>query len=184
MRNGERQVSPTLSGIRADHTNRYKWAIDNLPRGTVIDAACGIGYGSWMLANAGFYVRSIDIDAEAIEYGNHHYNHDNVHRQCCDLYKANLSTDPVIAFECIEHVEDPLPILKNCNDFLICSVPNEDIFPYKNYAFHYRHYTKQEFEQLLNEAGYEVVSWHGQLGPESEVEPNVDGRTLIAMAKR
>lgn len=184
MRNGERQVSPTLDGIRADHVNRYKWAIDKVPKGSIIDAACGIGYGSWMLANAGYYVRAIDIDREAIEYGNQYYSHDKVYRQCCDLYTANLLTDPVIAFECIEHVKDPAIILKNCNDFLIASVPNEDVFPYKNYAFHYRHYTKQEFEQLLNEAGYKVISWHGQFGPESVVEDNVNGRTLIAMARR
>ena len=65
MRPGERQVSPTVDGIRADHVNRYKWAIDKTI-GRVTDAACGIGYGSVILAEAGIKVRAIDIDAEAI----------------------------------------------------------------------------------------------------------------------
>jgi len=184
MREGERQVSPTIDGIRADHVNRYKWATSVLQKGSVIDAACGIGYGSWMLANAGFYVRGIDIDQEAINYGEKHYSHKNIYRQCLDLDQANLSTDPVIAFECIEHVPDPLSILKKCNRLLLASVPNEMVFPYKNHRFHYRHYTKDEFEDLLNQAGYTVAKWYGQEGPESEVIENMDGRTLIAMAHK
>jgi SAM-dependent methyltransferase len=184
MMSGERQVSTDISGIRADHVNRYKWAIDKLPKGSVIDAACGIGYGSWLMAEAGFHVRSVEIDAEAVGYARAYYNHRNVFHQCLDLNKANLSSDPVVAFEIIEHIEAPLPVLKKCNDFLIASVPNESVFPYRNYAFHYRHYTKGEFELLLNEAGYKVESWYGQEGPESEVVENINGRTLIAMAKR
>ena len=184
MRQGERQVAPTIDGVRADHTNRYKWALDHLPKGSVIDLACGIGYGSWMLANAGYYVRGIEIDAEAVAYGEQYYKHDNLYRQNVDMFDANVSTDPVVAFECIEHVENPLEVLKKCGDLLLSSVPNETVFPYRNYAFHYRHYTQQEFEQLLNDAGYQVKSWWGQLGPESEVEENCNGRTLIAIAER
>ena len=184
MRDGERQVSPSLEGIRADHRNRYTWAATKLPKGSVIDAACGIGYGSWILANEGFYVRGVEIDPEAVEYGEKHYSHKNIYRQCVDLYDAHLSSDPVVAFECIEHVPDPLPILKKCTGLLLASVPNEDVFPYKNYKFHYRHYTKGEFEDLLNQAGFKVESWYGQEGPESEVKENVNGRTLIAVANK
>lgn len=137
-----------------------------------------------MLANAGFYVRSIEIDPEAIEYGEQYYSHKNIHRQCQDLYKADFGVDPVVMFECIEHVEDPLPILQKCNGLLLASVPNEDVFPYRKYAFHYRHYTKTEFEDLLNQAGFVVESWHGQEGPESEVEEDINGRTLIAVATK
>lgn len=184
MRPGERQVSPSIEGIRADHVNRYEWAVTKLPKGSVIDAASGIGYGSYILANNGFYVRSIEIDPEAVEYGETHYSHKNIYRQCKDLYDANLSTDPVVMFECIEHVEDPFPILEKCNGFLLASVPNEDVFPYKNYAYHYRHYTKDEFHDLLSRAGFIVDAWYGQEGPESEVKENVNGRTLIAVAHK
>lgn len=184
MRNGERQVSPHIEGVRADHTHRYQWAITQLPKGSVVDAASGIGYGSWMLANAGFYVRSIEIDPEAVEYGETHYQHKNVYRQCKDLYDADFGVDPVVMFECIEHVENPLPLLEKCNGLLLASVPNEDVFPYRNYKFHYRHYTKDEFEDLLNQAGYQVESWYGQEGDQSEVIENMNGRTLIAVANK
>lgn len=184
MRPGERQVSPTIDGIRADHVNRYKWVIEHLPKGSVIDAACGIGYGSYIMAEAGFNVRSVEIDPEAVEYGEAHYPHKRIYRQCEDLYKANLASDPVVAFECIEHVPDPLPILKNCNDLLISSVPNEEVFPFRNHLYHYRHYTKEQFNDLLMSAGYTVKSWWGQENEYSPVVENVNGRTLIAIAER
>jgi len=184
MIQGERQVATSIEGIRADHVNRYKWVIDHLPKGTVIDAACGIGYGSWVLANEGFFVRGVEIDYGAIVYGEKYYPHRNLYRQHKDLHDAELCSDPVVAFECIEHIEDPLPILKKCGKILISSVPNESVFPYKNYKFHYRHYTKQEYEDLLNQAGYTVSQWYGQEGPESTVEKNIEGRTLIAVAHR
>ena len=184
MRPGERQVSPTIDGIRADHVNRYKWATHHLPGGSVIDAACGIGYGSYILAKSGRFVRSVEIDQEAVNYGNQHYAHNRIFRQCVDLYDADLSNDPVVMFECIEHVPDPLPIISKCDGLLLASVPNEEVFPYRNHKFHYRHYTKKEFEDLLNKAGFHVDKWFGQEGPESEVEENVNGRTLIAVAHK
>lgn len=180
MRDGERQVSSSIEGIRADHVNRYKWAITKL-KGSVIDVASGIGYGSWLMANAGLYVRSIEIDPEAVAYGEKHYPHKNIYRQCQDLNNAYLAVDPVVAFECIEHIEDPLPFLKRCTGLLLASVPNEDVFPYRNYRFHYRHYTKDEFESLLNDAGYEVESWYGQ---DIEIKENFNGRTLLVVATK
>ena len=184
MRPGERQVSPTVDGIRADHVNRYKWAIDKTI-GRVTDAACGIGYGSVILAEAGIKVRAIDIDAEAIAYAKEHYSHPLITYQCSDLVKAGpYLSDTTIAFEIIEHIENPLPFLEQVQGRLLASVPNETVFPWKNYAYHFRHYTQNEFEDLLGDAGFTVESWYGQEGPESDVYPDTEGRTLIAMARR
>jgi len=184
MRAGERQVSPTLDGIRADHRNRYQWAVDHVV-GRATDAACGIGYGSKILADAGIKVRAIDVDEEAVEYAQAHYAHDLIKYQCSDINRAGpFLSDTTIAFEMIEHIEDPLPFLQQVTGKLLASVPNETVFPWKNYEYHYRHYTKDEFEDLLNQAGFKVKSWHGQLGPESAVEDNLQGRTLIAISER
>ena len=184
MNPGERQVSPTLDGIRADHRARYQWAIDKV-KGRVTDAACGIGYGSSMLADAGIKVRAIDRDAEAIEYAKKHYSRPLINYQCADLDAAGpYLSDTTIVFEIIEHIEDPLPFLKQVQGTILASVPNEKIFPFRNYAYHYRHYTKNQFEDLLKEAGFTIESWHGQLGPESDVEDNLEGRTIIAIGRK
>lgn len=190
MNEGERQVAPTLDGIRRDHVARYEWAAKRT-NGYVIDVACGIGYGSKILAEAGCHVLAVDKDAEALAYGERHYPHERVNR--CDLdvsvdaWRLPATAQAAVCFETVEHIADPLPLLKGLREaapVLFASVPNEAEFPWLNYAFHFRHYTQGQFEALLNEAGWEVVEWHGQAGDESEVEPGAKGRTLIAVCKR
>jgi SAM-dependent methyltransferase len=224
MREGERQVSPTIDGIRADHVNRYKWAakkIDDLcpgrvmfytedsdkeryrsaPEGEkrttplrVIDFACGIGYGSKVMSDVGHEVTGFDVDQEAIDYAFGHY-----WREGMKFIQANGNApgelgdyDAAVCFETIEHIEDPRPLLKALREsspMLIASVPNEAVFPFSpaegiTTAFHFRHYLKIEFEALLRECGWCPVDWYGQEGNESEVEPDVNGRTLIVVAQR
>lgn len=182
MKDGERQVSPTLDGVRLDHVSRYRWACQHL-QGTILDAGCGIGYGSKILADNGFKVRAVDIDQEAVDYALKYYNHKNITFQCSALDKILPLSDCTVAFEIIEHIENPLYFLSRVKGKLLASVPNEDVFPYLNYKFHYRHYTQTEFEDLLNQAGFKVESWHGQEGPESVVS-NIMGRTIIAIATK
>lgn len=197
MKEGERQVAPTLDGIRRDHVARYEFAAARLPKGSrIIDYACGIGYGCYVLANAGHITTGYDIDSDAIGYANKYYaKHkgmffwtDNANNpgHLDDQY------DAAISFETIEHLQDPRPLLlalRESAPLLIASVPNEDVMPYEyapgqTYAFHYRHYTKAQFNALLQECGWCAIEWYGQEGPESEVEPNNQGRTLIAVCQR
>lgn len=191
MNPGERQVAPTLQGIRRDHRARYEFAAASLPAGSlVLDFACGIGYGSKIMAEAGHTVHGYDINRDALEYGRAYYEHPRVHLSYRD---ANDPTDlpradAAVCFETIEHVEDPRPLLRALRAAaprLIASVPNEDVMPFGNgYAFHHRHYTRGQFEALLAECGWKVHSWDGQEGPESDVAAGVNGRTIIATAYR
>lgn len=188
-------MAPTLAGIRRDHVARYEWAAKQLPAPSrVIDFACGIGYGTRILADAGHTARGYDRDSETLCYADQHYAapgtlfisaNGNVPDQL-------LEADAAVCFETIEHLEDPRPLLKalrTAAPLLLASVPNEDVFPYSPApgvvtAYHYRHYTKHEFKELLRECGWGVTSWHGQEGPESEVEADCPGRTLIAACER
>jgi len=194
LESGERQVSPTIDGIRADHTARYKWVRDHIPPGSaVLDFACGIGYGTNILAQAGHVITGYDVDVETLNYAQKHYKHGNATFEQCDGNNpGQLSpADVAVSFETIEHIQDPRPLLKalRAAPRLIASVPNESVMPWQREdgsvtAFHFRHYTKHEFAELLIECGWNPVSWFGQLGPESDVEPDVHGRTLIAVCER
>lgn len=188
MKKDERQVSPTLAGIRRDHVARYEWIaaqLSDAPR-KIIDIACGVGYGSQILARAGHVVVGMDIDDEAIGYARAHYSHPRARFALqdasapCDLG----SHDVAVCLETVEHMEDPRPLLRALRQsarMLIASVPNEDVFPYGNgVAYHYRHYTRGQFAALLRECGWAVGDWWGQEGPESEVAADVPGRTIIA----
>lgn len=195
MNSGERQVAPTVEGIRRDHVARYEWAARRVA-GTVLDLACGVGYGSWILAQfGGCQVRAVDRDREAIEYARGHYAHERVTHECADVQSVYQleRCDAAVCFETVEHIQDPLPLLKMlaaAAPRLLVSVPNEDVMPYRGpghengYAFHFRHYTPGEFEDLLRQAGWRVVEWWGQAGAESEVERDMMGRTIIAVCER
>lgn len=191
--NGERQVAPDLSGIRRDHLSRYEFAVSQLGAGQrIIDLACGVGYGSKVLADAGHAVVGIDREREAVAYAKQHYAASGASFRCADASDiggyVSDSFDAAVCFETIEHLADPLPMLRDlCKaaPLLIASVPNEAVFPHGGrIKFHYRHYTRAQFAELLRRAGYVVTGWYGQAGPHSEVEPNIEGRTLVATARR
>lgn len=189
MELGERQVATDLKDIRSDHRTRYDWAAERLT-GAVVDAGCGVGYGSWIMADAGCVVRRFDVDAESVEYAREHWAHENI----LETYQADASAakfpdggyDAVVCFEMLEHLEDPLQALRNFKRMaprLLASVPNEAVWPHQGrYKFHYRHYTAREFEELLNKAGYEVRGWWGQDGKFGPPQENLQGRTLIVDA--
>ena len=185
MQDGERQVAPKVEEIRRDHVARYEWASKRLT-GKVVDVACGIGYGSKILAEAGLEVHGLDKDREALAYGRKHYAHPSVKLRRFDAArpKALGRFDAAVCFETVEHVRDPRPLLKalraRCNRLLV-SVPNEDVFPWvPAYAHHYRHYTVVQLRLLLAETGWEIKEFWGQEGDESEVEKDCEGRTVIA----
>ena len=189
---GERQIAPSLDGIRRDHVARYEFAAQRIAPGShVADFACGVGYGTKILCDAGHLATGFDKARDAINYGRKFFAHPDGCLIVADAQSAALGEDEydaAVCFETIEHVEDPAPLLRALRQaapLLIASVPNEDVIPKGDgFGFHFQHYYRQEFEELLNETGWEVVEWHGQDGPESEVEPNVNGRTLIAVAQR
>jgi SAM-dependent methyltransferase len=187
---GERQVAASPDQIRRDHRARYEWVARREGAGSrIVDAACGIGYGSKILAGAGASVVAFDHSEEALDYARQHYNHDpGIEYRHADLVAFRASgADAVVCFEALEHVADPDSVLANFRAMasrLYVSVPNEDVFPFRRWRFHHRHYTATQLEALLNRNGWEVREWWGQKGQESDVEPRVNGRTLVAVCAR
>lgn len=194
---GERQVAPTIDGIRRDHVARYEWAAQYLPPGSrVLDIACGVGYGAAILADVGHTVVAADRSPEAIEYAREHYARPGVTFLCATAELFDPSSNPavnkydaIVSFETIEHLKDPLPILKRWRELaplLLASVPNEAVFPHGGrIKHHFRHYRPHEFKELLEAAGFEIEGWWGQTGAESDLaRDNFGGRTIIAVARR
>lgn len=182
---GERQYG-NLQEIRRDHMARYEFVTRQLHKtDIVIDAACGCGYGSFLMAANAGHVAGYDNSADAIEYAVNNYQRLNT-----DFFKKTLPcklhiSDVSVCFETLEHIDNAIGLLRELRSTsikLFASVPNEEIIPFNptRFPFHKRHYTKQQFDKLLNEAGWVVNRWYGQEGAYSEVEENINGRTLIA----
>lgn len=197
LHSGERQVAPTVDCIRRDHVARYEWAAkrvalyaENSPKQPqILDVGCGVGYGTKLLASAGCWVWGIDCDEETVAYAREHYRSPRASYSVSDVsrpgwWDERWAHDAAVCFEMIEHIADPLSMLTEIRaPLLLASVPNEEKFPYRGYKFHHRHYTRTQFEQLLNRAGWKVIEWWGQEGTESDVVRDVDGRTLIAVCE-
>lgn len=193
---GERQVGTRLEDIKADHLRRYEFARD-MVSGAVVDAACGTGYGALVMAKSPAVgsVLALDISVEALTHGDEWFPHYKVQREYADLQAEGaewpeLAFDHAVSFETIEHLEHPETLLRQlyrASHNLIASVPNESVIPFtpESHPFHVRHYTKGEFEALLNECGWHVTTWLTQHDKvPGEITSGDDGRFLIVLAER
>jgi SAM-dependent methyltransferase len=188
-----RQWAPTVAEIRPDHVNRYRWAAEWLkghfeaPR--VLDAACGIGYGSAILARAGCRVDGIDVSQRALDYAAEHYPHERTRYLHSDVLQHRGAYDAVVSFETLEHVADAQLVLERFAGqapWLLVSVPNETVLPFDpgRHQHHRRHYTTDDLRGALGMAGYGLDGLFTQIGKTGPVEPGQHGQTLIAVAAR
>ena len=123
----------TSGGPLASHLKRYEFAARFCGGKVVLDAACGVGYGSARLASIAREITGVDISAEAVIYAQGHYQKENIHFQAMDV--CNLSFpdgyfDIVCSFETLEHLDAPLEFLAQVkrvlkeDGMLIISTPN------------------------------------------------------------
>jgi len=104
-------------GTETHHVDRYNYISPFIENKNVLDIACGSGYGSLILAEKGNpkSVVSVDIDEEAIRYGNYRYYNQKINRYVDDAtkYKSTLMFDVIVCFETIEHVLDYQELVEN-----------------------------------------------------------------------
>lgn len=187
-----RQVEP----IREDHLNRYEWASRRVrPSDLVLDVACGTGYGTYMLGDRAALALGYDVSHEAIQYANAHYLTASTGFMCADLNNVSFTNASLaVSFETIEHLEDPIPFLKETRKkakHLMASVPNQSMLPFdpQRHKYHFRHYTCDQFQELLASVGWSVTSIHGQTGKQGHVwdlprgATTHEGTTIIVCAE-
>jgi len=195
---GERQVSTTLGRIRQDHVGRYKFACKFVDKDDIVlDCACGVGYGSFILAreNKLSKVIAIDIEKEAIKFAKKYYYDDKITYRSGDIFSLDIPNDYfdcIVSFETVEHL-DGLELVKlfykklKKNGLLIISTPNQDTQPFnrEGFPFHLRHYTPLEFSILLTSNGFRILGKYTQHNREKkQISEGWDGLFNVAIAKK
>lgn len=171
---GERFLPECNGEIWYEHWHRYALARQLSQNCTVLDVACGEGYGAAMLAEAAGKVVGVDISVEVIQHAKnqygHHANLEFVGASCEALPFPDASFDLAISFETIEHIEKQREFISELarvlrpDGILILSSPNKrlysDAHDYHN-EFHVRELYRNELEELLHEA-FPHIFWLGQ----------------------
>jgi SAM-dependent methyltransferase len=171
---GERFTPEVGGAIWYEHWHRYCAALPVARGRRVLDAACGEGYGSWLMSSAAAEVTGIDIDANAIDHARARYamqtNLRYVRASCAALPIADASVDLIVSFETIEHLEQQAAMLAEfrrvlaADGVLVISSPNKPVYSGETgvaNAFHVRELTREELASALD-AHFPQQRWYGQ----------------------
>ncbi len=161
-----------------DHVERYNFASKFAANMAVLDIACGTGYGSIILKDAGAYsVTGVDISKDAVEYAKQNSTSEvNYFYGSIIDFNGGTKYDCIVSFETIEHVDDYMKALKHLWDLLkddgilILSTPNRlvnspecltiDDKPLNPY--HIREFSVNEMENILMETEFSILGKYGQ----------------------
>lgn len=145
--------------VFAEHMCRYLFAGQFAKGMTVLDVACGSGYGSSYLVERGAKkVVGLDNSPEAIEYAKGTYGKTGVEFLIADAENLPFDSgtfDVVVSFETIEHLKNQEKCLQEIKRVLkedglaIISTPNILVFP-KGNIFHTKELSPEEFQELLS----------------------------------
>jgi SAM-dependent methyltransferase len=161
----------TEPGIVALHLKRYEFALDYCGAKEVLDAGCGVGYGSACLATVAKRVVGVDRSEEAIGYARRRYPRPNVEFAVGDLLALDAPAeafDAVCAFETIEHLDDPRAFLAEAarvlrdDGVLLVSTPRAAETTTKPQNPHHTvEFARGDFERLLR-GRFTEVELYGQ----------------------
>jgi SAM-dependent methyltransferase len=93
------------------HWERYQFAKEHLVPGSVLDMACGVGYGTALLSENECVTSAVGVDmsCSAIEYAKQRYGNEHVAYACLDAlqFSSRRRFENIVSLETIEHVDDP-----------------------------------------------------------------------------
>ena len=137
------------------HFARYEWAKQFCEGKEVLDAACGCGYGTKMLAEVATSVHGIDNNADAVQYAWDHYAVDNngfEERSVYAISRIHAQFDVVVSFETIEHIRKPERFVSQVYDLLregnlfVVSAPQSGT---EMSMWHHWDFTKKALKEVL-----------------------------------
>lgn len=125
------------------HIERYA-LLRQFAQGVVCDAACGCGYGSFLLSTNPDvdFVIGLDGDQPTIDYARQEYTSEKTefHAANLDSWVSHRPIDMLFSVETIEHLQDtsilPNFVERNSINHLILTYPSKKTTHYNRFHFH------------------------------------------------
>ena len=158
---GERLEQGDLSQGMAEHLHRYKIAEMFCKDKSVLDIACGEGYGTNLLSKLAKTVAGVDIDNQTILEAKIKYTSPNIQFAQGDTSNIpfpDSTFDVVVSFETIEHHDKHDEMIKEIkrvlkpNGIIIISTPDKYVYTDLKGTinkFHIKELYKKEFIDLI-----------------------------------
>ena len=170
---GERFLPEVRGAIFFEHWHRYAVTAPLVRGKRVLDAACGEGYGTSLLASSAASVVGVDVSPDAIAHARERYATSNtrfVDASVTKLPVPDASVEAVVSFETIEHLAEQREMLAEFrrvlapSGILVISSPNRPVYNEDADAanhYHVRELDRDELADLLA-AGFPQQAWYAQ----------------------
>jgi 2-polyprenyl-3-methyl-5-hydroxy-6-metoxy-1,4-benzoquinol methylase len=157
------------------HLERYQYAANYIVPGTVADIACGVGYGSHLLAEtqpeAVSRIIAVDLDKNSIDYARLKYGNSKTDFIVADAetFQSPVALHNIVSLETIEHLPNPEKFVSNIAKQLVVGgrfiasvpvTPSMDANPY-----HLHDFTAKTFKQMFIKEGLKEIHSFIQVQP-------------------
>ena len=170
---GERFLPEVRGAIFFEHWHRYALTAPLVRGKRVLDAACGEGYGTSLLATTAASVTAVDVSSEAIAHAQARYGASNVRFLAASvtaLPMEDASVDAVVSFETIEHLAEQREMLAEFRrvlapgGILVISSPNRPVYNEDADAANHYHVRELDGDELraLLAPGFPQQAWYAQ----------------------
>lgn len=165
----DENFSPDL----AQHIAMYNYVLPQVAGKTVLDAGCGEGYGTSLLASCAGKIMGVDNSREAVRKASLSYHKSNLEFRHQDIYALDFQDgcfDCICSFQVFEHIRNTERYLKEIyrvlkdGGCLFLSTPNR-LTAFSENPYHLREYTPYELEDILK-GFFPAVSIKGMFGNE------------------
>ncbi len=170
---GERFLPEVRGAIWYEHWHRYVAVAPLTPGKRVLDAACGEGYGSYLLSRSAASVIGVDVSPDAVAHASQRYKHPNLAfttGSVAALPLPDASVDLVVSFETIEHLHAQSAMLAEFrrvlapDGVLVISSPNRPVYNEGGGSENHYHVRELDRDELASLLGCEFPqqAWYAQ----------------------
>ena len=156
------------------HLERYRFAAHHARPGRLLDMACGVGYGTRLLADEGGAVSAalgVDVSEEAVAYARQRYGRTGVEFRAGDAlaFHDPDGFDTIVCLETIEHVPEPRRLVARLAGMLrsggvlvasVPSTPSADVNPH-----HLHDFSEASFRRMFELHRLRELACLGQVQP-------------------